>query len=197
MSTTWSWRSRSCACSIIDNHPAKAAWAAEQDLFLEETEMAVVTFFEKPGCAGNARQKEVLRAAGHELRVRDLLTHAWTEEDLLAFLAELPVADWFNRSAPRIKSGEIIPERLDRRAALSLLLAEPLLIRRPLLQVGEVRAVGFDPEKLDAWIGLRGPDGRRLDAADGVAACALASETGGGRCEPVVPIRESGGKNPG
>lgn len=146
--------------------------------------MALVAFFEKPGCAGNAQQKEVLRAAGHELRVKDLLTHPWTEEELLKFLGEMPVAAWFNRSAPRIKSGEVVPERLDRRAAVALLLSEPLLIRRPLLQVGEERMVGFDPARLDAWIGLRGPDGRRLDAADGVAACAAAGSGAGGRCEP-------------
>ncbi len=144
--------------------------------------MAVVTFFEKPGCAGNAEQKQVLRAAGHELRVKDLLTHPWTEEELLKFLGELPVADWFNRSAPRIKSGEVVPEKLEQKAALALLLAQPLLIRRPLLQVGETRAVGFDPERLDAWIGLRGPDGQRLDAADGIAACAAAGSGANGRC---------------
>jgi hypothetical protein len=34
--------------------------------------MAEVIFYEKAGCAGNARQKALLRASGHQLVVRDL-----------------------------------------------------------------------------------------------------------------------------
>ena len=85
--------------------------------------MAHITFFEKPGCGGNARQKALLRAARHTLDVRDLLNWPWTAGSLLPFLAPLPVADWFNRAAPRIKSGEIVPSALDAEAALALLLA--------------------------------------------------------------------------
>lgn len=44
--------------------------------------MATAIFWEKPGCQGNARQKEILLASGHELDVRDLLTEPWTESCL-------------------------------------------------------------------------------------------------------------------
>lgn len=44
--------------------------------------MATLTFYEKPGCQGNARQKALLRAAGHQLHVRNLLTEPWTPERL-------------------------------------------------------------------------------------------------------------------
>lgn len=118
--------------------------------------MAHVTFYEKPGCGGNARQQALLRAAGHTLEVRDLLAEPWTAESLLAFLAPLPVAEWFNRAAPRVKGGEVVPESLPREEALALLLADHLLIRRPLLQVGGERRVGFDPGAIAAWIGLEG-----------------------------------------
>lgn len=116
--------------------------------------MAQLVFYEKPGCAGNARQKALLTAAGHTLEVRDLLSWPWTSEMLLAFLAPLPVAQWFNRAAPRIKSGELDPDVLDHDSALRLLLAEPLLIRRPLLECEGDRRVGFDGAAIDAWIGL-------------------------------------------
>ncbi|CAN5207555.1 hypothetical protein BH10PSE16_BH10PSE16_22180 [soil metagenome] len=119
--------------------------------------MAHITFFEKPGCGGNAKQKALLRAARHTLDVRDLLEWCWTAESLLAFLAPLPVAEWFNRAAPRVKSGEIVPEALDADAAMTLLLAEPLLIRRPLMALGEQRMVGFDTDRVHAWVGL-GPN---------------------------------------
>jgi nitrogenase-associated protein len=75
--------------------------------------MSHLVFFEKPGCGGNARQRATLEAAGHTLERRNLLTAHWTPEALLAFLAPLPVPQWFNRAAPRIKSGEVVPEALD------------------------------------------------------------------------------------
>lgn len=116
--------------------------------------MARVTFIEKTGCAGNARQKRLLTSSGHELEVRDLRDIAWTHSRLLKFLGSLPVAQWFNRAAPAIKQGEIVPESLDRTAALALLCRDPLLIRRPLLQVGQERQAGFDAAAINAWIGL-------------------------------------------
>jgi len=118
--------------------------------------MTHIVFFEKPGCGGNARQRAALLAAGHTLEQRNLLTTHWTTESLLSFLAPLPVADWFNRAAPRVKSGEIQPELLDAKAALALLQQEPLLIRRPLMQRSDTasRHVGFDTAAVDAWVGL-------------------------------------------
>jgi nitrogenase-associated protein len=118
--------------------------------------MTHLVFFEKPGCGGNARQRAALEAAGHTLEQRNLLTAQWTSESLLAFLAPLPVPDWFNRAAPRVKSGEVQPDTLDAEAALALLLQEPLLIRRPLMQRTDngTRHVGFDTAAVNAWIGL-------------------------------------------
>ncbi|CDK97563.1 thioredoxin domain-containing protein [Magnetospirillum gryphiswaldense] len=121
--------------------------------------MAHVIFYEKPGCGGNARQKKTLSDSGHELVVRDLLSHPWSGAELLAFLAPLPPADWFNRAAPKIKSGEIVPENLGPGKALALLMEDHLLIRRPLMQVGDQRMVGWDEAKVAAWIGLDGAAG--------------------------------------
>ncbi|MGQ9366702.1 ArsC/Spx/MgsR family protein [Azospirillum sp. ST 5-10] len=116
--------------------------------------MAEVVFYEKPGCAGNARQRRLLEAAGHRLEVRDLLAAPWTRESLRPFFGNRPVAEWFNRSAPAVKAGEIDPDALDAAAALDLLVAAPLLIRRPLMQVADERRCGFDADAVDAWIGL-------------------------------------------
>jgi nitrogenase-associated protein len=116
--------------------------------------MAHVIFFEKAGCSGNARQKQLLLDSGHLVLARDLRNKDWTNFALLEFFAGLPVAQWFNRSAPAVKSGEIVPEALDEPTALALLRDNPLLIRRPLLQVGGERRVGFDANAIHAWIGL-------------------------------------------
>lgn len=139
--------------------------------------MTHVTFYEKPGCGGNAKQKALLAAAGHTVEVRNLLRWAWTPKTLLAFLGPLQVPDWFNRAAPDVKSGRVVPERLDAEDALARLLAEPLLIRRPLMEVDSVRMVGFDVDRVHAWIGLSpqtvaGASGPMEGCAAAMGACA-------------------------
>jgi nitrogenase-associated protein len=121
--------------------------------------MATVIFYEKPGCKNNTKQKTLLTAAGHEVVAYSLLTEAWTVERLRSFFGDRPLVEWFNRAAPRVKSGEVIPENIDdAQTALVMMLKDPLLIRRPLIQVGDRREVGFDVEKIDAWIGLKAED---------------------------------------
>jgi nitrogenase-associated protein len=66
----------------------------------------------------------------------------------------MPVNQWFNRAAPRVKSGEVDPARTDAASALALMLADPLLIRRPLMQRGAWQAAGFDAIAVDEAIGL-------------------------------------------
>ncbi len=123
--------------------------------------MATVVFYEKPGCGNNTKQKVWLAASGHTVLAKNLLAEKWTAQRLRAFFDGMPVKQWFNMAAPRVKSGEIDPAMFDAQAALELRLQEPLFIRRPLLEVdGECRA-GFDPEAVRAWIGLNEakPDG--------------------------------------
>ncbi len=116
--------------------------------------MAHVIFYEKPGCINNSKQKALLAEAGHEVQARNLLKESWTPETLRPFFGSLPVSQWFNLSAPRIKSGEIVPSQLDESTAIALMLEDPLLIRRPLIQVNDMLKVGFDREKIHQWIGL-------------------------------------------
>lgn len=120
--------------------------------------MARVIFYSKPGCQGGTKQKVLLTAAGHEVVAYNLLTEPWTVERLRSFFGDHPVAEWFNPSSPRVKSGEIVPEKTDAETALQLMLREPLLIRRPLLEIDNRREVGFDVQKIDAWIGLKPAD---------------------------------------
>ena len=117
--------------------------------------MATVTFYEKPGCSNNTRQKKLLAEAGHQVVAKDILTETWQAERLRAFFGELAVRDWFNYSAPAIKLGEIEPDTLTEQEALALMLQNPLLIRRPLMQVRDDVMAGFDQQAVDNWIGLQ------------------------------------------
>lgn len=138
--------------------------------------MTTVVFYEKPGCVNNTRQKAMLRAGGHVVIGKDLLTENWTPQSLRPYFGDLPVAQWFNRSAPRIKNGEVLPELMDEQGALAAMVRDPLLIRRPLMQArGECRA-GFDVVSVAAWIGLSaepssGGDLESCPRADHAASC--------------------------
>ena len=116
--------------------------------------MATVIFYEKPGCINNTRQKKILQRSGHKVISCNLLRESWTTAKLRLFFQGLPKAEWFNSSAPQIKSGEIDPERLNHIQALDQMISNPILIRRPLMQVYDQYMAGFDIKKVNNWIGL-------------------------------------------
>lgn len=115
--------------------------------------MATIQFYQKPGCATNARQRRMLEAAGHTVIAKSLLAEPWTAEVLCGFFGSTPVTAWFNPAAPRIKSGEIVPAKLDAASAITLMLDDPLLIRRPLVETEEQRCAGFDREPVTSLLG--------------------------------------------
>ncbi|MGB5631757.1 MAG: ArsC/Spx/MgsR family protein [Waterburya sp.] len=127
--------------------------------------MAQVIFYERPGCINNARQKALLWASGHEVAAHNILETPWTAASLRPFFGDRPIREWFNQTAPQIKMGEIVPENLDETAALELMIQDPTLIRRPLIQVGDAYQIGFNRAQVDAWIGLDSPKGlEKLEA---------------------------------
>lgn len=148
--------------------------------------MTHIVFYEKPGCGGNAKQRAMLEAAGHTVERRSLLDAAWSRDSLMPYLQGLPVAQWFNRAAPRVKSGQVQPEHLDAEAALALLLDEPLLIRRPLMQRPDgARMVGFEVAEVERFVGL----GTSPSAPASMEGCAAApGVTARGACpSPPTP----------
>ena len=123
--------------------------------------MAEVIFYEKPGCINNTKQKQLLAFAGHLVIARNLLTESWSGERLEPFFSSLPVSDWFNRTAPRVRDGVIDPDVIDKQNAIAAMIAEPLLIRRPLMIVDGEYLVGFDAAYLNQQFSLG------LDTGDG------------------------------
>lgn len=108
----------------------------------------LVVFYEKPFCAANAKQKQILRSSGCTLIERNLLEHGLETDELRSFMGDKKVVDWFNPAAPAIKNGEIIPSELDEVSAMELLMSDPILIRRPLMMIGSEKLCGFDEKKV-------------------------------------------------
>lgn len=108
----------------------------------------LVVFYEKPFCAANAKQKQILRSSGCTLIERNLLEHGLSAEELRTFMGEMRVDEWFNPAAPSIKNGQINPQNLDESEALELLMNDPILIRRPLMVIGTEKLCGFDEKRV-------------------------------------------------
>ena len=92
--------------------------------------------------------------AGHIVVARNLLTESWSSGRLETLFGELPVREWFNRTAPTVKSGEIDPDTISKQSALMAMIAEPLLIRRPLMIIDGTPIVGFDAAQLNKRFAL-------------------------------------------
>jgi arsenate reductase len=116
--------------------------------------MATILFYEKPGCQNNTRQKAMLECAGHSVEAVNLLEHPWSAEELAIYLGDKPASECFNMAAPKVKSGEINPSHFTKAEAIALMLREPLLIKRPLMKIGDLYMQGFDTSKLGTVITL-------------------------------------------
>ena len=143
---------------------------------------ATIRFFEKPHCTGNARQKAILISSGHRLITENLLEFPFDREELRSFFGALPVPQWFNTLAPKVKSGEVDIHSMDEDQALDAMLAAPLLIRRPLMEIGSVRLVGFNIDELER-IGVNCKASPRLNLLEGVDLEGCPGDAIGIRCD--------------
>jgi len=115
--------------------------------------MAFIQFFEKPGCINGEKQKRILIEAGNVLDCVNILEHPWSREELTPFVAGKPPSSIMNHTAPAIKKGEIVPADLHYDDAISLMIENPILIKRPLIRVDGLSIQGFTDERLSPYLG--------------------------------------------
>lgn len=111
-----------------------------------------IIFYEKPGCAGNAKQKQLLDFHGVNYTTKSILSNPWSKEELLSYFEGLSIEDIYNPFAPQIKSGEIKPQLLSKEGLVTLMLQEPILIKRPLLNIDGNKICGFDLKKINTLL---------------------------------------------
>lgn len=128
--------------------------------------MATILFFGKPNCVNNNKQKTLLRAAGHLVQEHDILSHDWKPDQLREYFGDAPVAEWFNLMAPLIKSNEFPIDNLSAVQALEAMVNDPLLIRRPLMDIEGRKICGFRFEEIDKIIGLSPAAGHEDEMED-------------------------------
>lgn len=110
--------------------------------------MTDVSLLEKTGSTGNAKPKAPDIATDRQASARDRRPAHASSSRLREFLAGLPVEQWFDPSAPAIRSGEIVPAELDETAALALLRDNPRLICQPLVEAGDVAQADVDAPRI-------------------------------------------------
>ncbi len=115
--------------------------------------MADIIFYEKPGCINGEKQKAILLAGGHSLRCLDILNFPWKREKLLAFVMGKNPVEMMNQTAPAIKRGKIVPKQLTFNEAVDMLLLDPILIKRPLIEVDGMAIQGFLDSRLKPYLG--------------------------------------------
>ena len=115
--------------------------------------MAFIQFFEKPGCINGEKQKRILIEAGNVLECVNILEHPWSREELAPFFARNEPSLIMNHTAPAIKQGEIVPADLQYAEAVSLMIENPILIKRPLIRVEGLSIQGFMDARLTPYLG--------------------------------------------
>lgn len=113
-----------------------------------------VVFYEKTGCLGNKKQKELLKANGVEFEVKSLLDTKWDKETLEGFFKDMKKEQIINEFAPKVKTSEIDIKAITKEQLIYKMIQDPILIKRPLIQINENRICGFDLMKLNKVLNL-------------------------------------------
>ncbi|MBC8318151.1 MAG: hypothetical protein H8E41_09610 [Desulfobulbaceae bacterium] len=115
--------------------------------------MAKILFYEKPGCINNEKQKHILLVAGHSLQCVDILKYPWNQDRLLPFINGKKPEQIINNTAPAVKKGSLDPGQLSFSQAMALMIEDPLLIKRPLIEVDGLCIQGFESNMLKPYLG--------------------------------------------
>lgn len=129
------------------------------------------TFYEKTGCSGNAKQKELLKSHNISFSVKSLLDTSWSKETLSEFFKGLEVIDIFNPFAPQIRDKQIDINTLSKDEAIELMIKNPILIKRPLLDINGVKICGFDIEKINELLNVNIDTNKKLNTCSSSDSC--------------------------
>ncbi len=90
---------------------------------------------------------------GVELEERDFFADPLSEKELRDLIGSRPASQIFSWNSPSFKKLGVTRENLDDDRLIQLMLDEPRLIRRPLVQVGGEVFVGTDKEAMERALG--------------------------------------------
>lgn len=91
----------------------------------------------------------LLQKGAEIVEERDFFQERFSEDELRRLIGGRSLAEVFSWNSPSFKAMGLKREELDDGQLLRLMLDEPRLIRRPLVQVGEQLIIGADRKALE------------------------------------------------
>lgn len=92
--------------------------------------------------------KAELSQKGLDPEERDFFKETFSEQELRDILGDTPPSDIFSWRSPSVKKMGLTKDELSDDQLISLMLEEPRLIRRPLIQVNGKLIVGTDKQAM-------------------------------------------------
>lgn len=120
-----------------------------------DTGLKRLTLFTKSGCTTCNKARQFLMAAGVHYAERDIFKHPLTEAELRKLAGKRPLAELFSYRSPSAKALGLLDKVLTESEMLAHMIAEPRLIRRPLLVREDAIVVGYDEAQLRALLQLQ------------------------------------------
>lgn len=95
----------------------------------------------------------------------------WDVSTLTSFFQNLTSKEMLNPFAPQLKDGSFKPEDYTKESLIEKMVQEPILIRRPLMQIGDVKLCGFDIARLNLLLHVKMPTPQHINACLSSDAC--------------------------
>jgi arsenate reductase len=110
-----------------------------------------VTMYGIRNCDTIKKARVWLEARGIEFDFHDYKTAGIERERLAAWCAELGWETLLNRAGTTFRKLPAVEQQdLDADKAVALMLAQPSMIKRPILDLGDRRLAGFKPDRYEA-----------------------------------------------
>ena len=97
--------------------------------------------------------KAELSQKGVELDERDFFQDGFTEDELRALIGDRPVSAYFSYNSPSFRKMGLDKGQLSDNQLLKMMVEEPRLVRRPLIQAGDKLVVGTDKKAMTQVFG--------------------------------------------
>jgi len=119
---------------------------------IQGIEMATLKLYDWNKCTTCRDYRLWLKEEGVEFDQRDFFKEPFTEKELRKLVGKRPLANVFSWNSPSFKELGVTREELsaDEPRMMKLMLQEPRLIRRPMVQVGRRLVIGSKKEDLKA-----------------------------------------------
>jgi Spx/MgsR family transcriptional regulator len=108
-----------------------------------------VEFLQKPTCTSCRNARAYMEKCGFDLRLRDIGKDRLRSEEIENLIGDRDYRQFLNTRNELYRRHNMKENPPTRAQAVKMIVAEPNLIRRPIIIAGKKMILGFDPESID------------------------------------------------